>query len=172
MSKYSKYIEKNYQSLALSKMSCIIIPENLRSPNSTVLVHLCRVPKIKHTANRIFVVCFIEAHGKGDGRPNGVPGRHLCCVSYFRHTAKSVVCRVPYLCMGRLAWHTAYLFFAVCYIFAVWFFSCHTANPTFAMCPMFGPWQTFRHMANAGFPVVLAGSCGRTWLILCVCVLI
>ena len=56
--------------------------------NSTLLVHLCRVLKIKHTANRIFAVCFIEAHDKGDGQPNAVTGRHLCRVSSFRHTAK------------------------------------------------------------------------------------
>ena len=62
-------------------MCCIIILENLWSPNSTVLVHFCRVLKIKHTANRIFAVCFIEAHDKRDGRPNGVTGRHLCRVS-------------------------------------------------------------------------------------------
>ena len=81
-------------------MYCILIPENLRSQNSTVLVHLCGVHKIKHTANRIFTLCFIEAHGKGDGRPNGVTGRHLCRVSYFRHTAKSMVCRVSWVCRG------------------------------------------------------------------------
>jgi len=56
--------------------------------NSTLLVHLCRVLKIKHTANRIFAVCFIEAHGKGDSQPNAVTGCHLCRVSSFRHTAK------------------------------------------------------------------------------------
>jgi len=81
-------------------MSCIIIPENFRSPNSTLLVHLCRVLKIKHTANRIFVVCFIEAHGKGDGQPNAVTGRHLCRVSSFRHTAKIHVYRVSEIRRG------------------------------------------------------------------------
>jgi len=53
-------------------MYCILIPENLRSQNSIILEHLCRVHKIKHTATRIFVVCFIQAHSKGDGGANYV----------------------------------------------------------------------------------------------------
>ena len=78
-------------------MSCILMPENLRSQNSTVLVHLCRVHKIKHTANRIFAACFIEAHGKGNGQPNGVTGHHLCRVSQVRHMAKmhGLLCARP-----------------------------------------------------------------------------
>ena len=49
---------------------------------------------------RIFAVCFIEAHGKGDGQPNAVTGRHLCRVSSFRHTAKIHVYRVSEIRRG------------------------------------------------------------------------
>ena len=153
-------------------MSCILILENLRSPNSTVLVHFCRVLKIKHTANRIFAVCFIEAHGKGDGRPNGVPGRHLCRVSYFRHTAKCVVCHVPYLWHGPLGLaHGISLLCRVLHLCRVAFLVAH-GKPY--LCHVPDVWATANVSAHGKrrVSVVLAGSCGRTWLILCVCVLI
>ena len=90
-------------------MSCILILENLRSPNSTVLVHFCRVLKIKHTANRIFAVCFIEATAKE------TVGQTVSLAAIF------AVC--PTFAVGRFAWRTANLCFVVCYNFVVCLFS-------------------------------------------------
>ena len=81
-------------------MYSILILENLWRQNSIILEYLCRVHKIKHTATGNFAECFIEAHGKGDGRSNGVTGRHLCCVSDVRHTAKIL----PLPCAHPLPW--------------------------------------------------------------------
>jgi hypothetical protein len=95
-------------------MCCIIILENLRSPNSTVLVHFCRVLKIKHTANKIFAVCFIETHGKGDGQQMTSLAAifAVCLILGTRQRAWFAVC--PGFAVGLLARRTAYLLFAVC----------------------------------------------------------
>ena len=85
-------------------MYSILIPENLWRQNSIILEYLCRVHKIKHTETRNLVECFIEAHSKGDGRPNGVTGRHLCRVPdlcrgpFCLAHGKSLLCRVLQLC--------------------------------------------------------------------------
>ena len=75
--------------------------------NSTLLVHLCRVLKIKHTANRIFAVCFIETHGKGDGQQTTSLAAifAVCLILGTRQRAWFAVC--PVFAVGHVARHTA-----------------------------------------------------------------
>ena len=113
-------------------MYYILIPENLRSQNSIILEHLCRVHKIKHTATRIFTVCFIQAHDK------------RCRRSKWRHWTPSLPCVISQA-------HGKGVKFTVCILFAVGQDIWHMANGAFAVCPIVRPRQTFWHKANARF---------------------
>jgi len=73
----------------------------------------------------------VEAHGKSNGQANGSPGPPVCRVPNVRHTANKPGYRVFVMAHGKLPP------FAVCFVFAVRFFSRHTANVLFAVCLLF-----------------------------------
>jgi len=91
---------------------------------------VCRVPNVRHTANKPGCRVFVMAHGK-------LPPFTVCfifAVRFFQAHGKRTFCRVPF----------------VCRVFFFWL----TANGLVAVCPKFCTRQRLGHTAKYWIPVV------------------